>query len=159
MNISILQARAPPKPLEDTSSSPANVLLYLGLGVSAVGLVIFFVGVGEKGFKSLPLQLCGPGLLGLGSVMVVLRVLLCFTNSRPGHRMAGADTEDSHLGKENGVINNNREDDDRNNSRHSSMKEEQQEQMFHSLPLPKVRSSLYLMDKRVLCTFEFSVKS
>ena len=43
--------------------SLSNVL-YLGLSVSSVGLIIFLVGVGDKGFKSLELQLIGPSLIG-----------------------------------------------------------------------------------------------
>lgn len=32
-------------------SAAANALLYVGLGATAIGGVIFFVGTGEKGFK------------------------------------------------------------------------------------------------------------
>ncbi|KAH1016761.1 hypothetical protein HUJ04_007934 [Dendroctonus ponderosae] len=34
-------------------SAAANALLYVGLGTTAIGSVIFFVGTGEKGFKVL----------------------------------------------------------------------------------------------------------
>ena len=50
-----------------------NVLLYVGLGMGAVGLVITFVGIGEKGFKSLQLKLVGPGLIGCGLVLTLIR--------------------------------------------------------------------------------------
>jgi hypothetical protein len=33
------------------ASSSANVVLYVGLGMAAMGLVITFVGLGDKGFK------------------------------------------------------------------------------------------------------------
>ena len=46
------------------NGSNSSVVLYLGLSVSSVGLIIFLVGVGEKGFKSLELQLIGPSLIG-----------------------------------------------------------------------------------------------
>ena len=32
-----------------TSSSSANIVLYVGLGMIAVGLIITFVGLGERG--------------------------------------------------------------------------------------------------------------
>ncbi len=34
------------------ASSSANVILYVGLGMIAIGLVITFVGLGDKGFRS-----------------------------------------------------------------------------------------------------------
>ena len=40
------------------------IILYIGLGMVAVGLVITFVGLGDKGFKTLELQLVGPSLIG-----------------------------------------------------------------------------------------------
>ena len=46
------------------NGSNSSVVLYLGLIISSVGLIIFLVGVGEKGFKSLELQLIGPSLIG-----------------------------------------------------------------------------------------------
>ena len=33
------------------ASSSANVVLYVGLGMVAIGLVITFVGLGDKGFR------------------------------------------------------------------------------------------------------------
>lgn len=47
-------------------SAAANALLYVGLGTVAIGLVIAFVGTGEKGFKTLELRLIGPTLIGSG---------------------------------------------------------------------------------------------
>jgi hypothetical protein len=55
-----------------------NVLLYTGLGMMAVGLVITFVGLGEKGFKTTELQMIGPGLVGAGGLLALLRILLCW---------------------------------------------------------------------------------
>lgn len=45
-------------------SSFANAFLYVGLGTVAIGLVISFVGTGEKGFKTTELRLIGPSLIG-----------------------------------------------------------------------------------------------
>lgn len=42
----------------------ANAFLYFGLGTVALGLVISFVGTGEKGFKTVELRLIGPSLIG-----------------------------------------------------------------------------------------------
>ena len=58
------------------SEGSVSALLYVGLGLVAVGMVITFVGLGEKGFKSFQLRLVGPGLVGLG---VLLRWLLLLT--------------------------------------------------------------------------------
>ncbi|KXJ76666.1 hypothetical protein RP20_CCG009257 [Aedes albopictus] len=44
-------------------SSFANAFLYVGLGTIAIGLVIAFVGTGEKGFKTVELRLIGPSLI------------------------------------------------------------------------------------------------
>merc|ERR1712098_1006183 len=52
-----------------------NVLLYVGLGTVAVGLIITFVGLGEKGFKTVQLKLIGPGLVGCGLVLTVIRII------------------------------------------------------------------------------------
>lgn len=46
-------------------SSFANAFLYVGLGTIAIGLVIAFVGTGEKGFKTVELRLIGPSLIGI----------------------------------------------------------------------------------------------
>lgn len=55
----------------------ANVILYVGLGMIAIGLVITFVGLGEKGFKTLELKLIGPSLVGCGVFFALLRILFC----------------------------------------------------------------------------------
>uniref|UniRef100_W8BAF3 Uncharacterized protein n=2 Tax=Ceratitis capitata TaxID=7213 RepID=W8BAF3_CERCA len=62
-------------------STFANAFLYVGLGTIALGLVIAFVGTGEKGFKTVELRLIGPSLIGLGFVCCLLRILLCICPS------------------------------------------------------------------------------
>jgi len=57
-------------------------LLYVGLGTIAIGLVILFVGTGEKGFKTLELRLIGPTLIGSGLLCCLVRVFLCVCPSR-----------------------------------------------------------------------------
>ena len=59
------------------SSGSANVILYVGLGMIAIGLVITFVGLGDKGFKTLELKLIGPSLVGCGVFFALLRILFC----------------------------------------------------------------------------------
>ncbi|XP_040171729.1 uncharacterized protein LOC120905096 isoform X1 [Anopheles arabiensis] len=62
-------------------SSFANAFLYVGLGTIAIGLVIAFVGTGEKGFKTVELRLIGPSLIGLGLLCCTLRILFCICPS------------------------------------------------------------------------------
>ena len=57
-------------------------MLYVGLGTIAIGLVISFVGTGEKGFKTLELRLIGPTLIGSGLLCCLVRVFLCICPSR-----------------------------------------------------------------------------
>ena len=54
-----------------------DALLYTGLGMVSVGLAFIFIGAGDKGFKTIELQLVGPCVLGGGVVLVLLRVVLC----------------------------------------------------------------------------------
>lgn len=54
-----------------------NTVLYAGLGTTALGLIISFVGTGEKGFLSPQLRLVGPSLLCAGLLCCLIRVLLC----------------------------------------------------------------------------------
>lgn len=58
-------------------SAAANALLYVGLGTAAIGSIIFFVGTGEKGFKTLELRLIGPTLVACGLLCCLVRILLC----------------------------------------------------------------------------------
>lgn len=62
-------------------SAAANALLYVGLGTVAIGLIIAFVGTGEKGFKTLELRLIGPTLIGSGVLCCLIRVFLCICPS------------------------------------------------------------------------------
>lgn len=57
-------------------------MLYVGLGTIAIGMVILFVGTGEKGFKTLELRLIGPTLIGSGLLCCLVRVFLCVCPSR-----------------------------------------------------------------------------
>ena len=59
------------------ASGSANVILYVGLGMICIGLVITFVGLGDKGFKTLELKLIGPSLVGCGVFFALLRILFC----------------------------------------------------------------------------------
>ena len=52
-------------------------MLYVGLGMAAIGLVISFVGLGDKGFKTIELRLVGPSLLGCDLFLAFLQVLYC----------------------------------------------------------------------------------
>lgn len=56
----------------------ANMLLYIGLCAVALGLVIAFVGTGEKGFKTVQLRLIGPIMIGFGTFCCCLRIIFCF---------------------------------------------------------------------------------
>lgn len=65
-------------------SAAVNTVLYAGLGITALGLIISFVGTGEKGFLSPELRLVGPLLLCAGLLCCVFRVLLCLCLCRCG---------------------------------------------------------------------------
>lgn len=49
----------------------------MGLGTTAIGSVVFFVGSGDKGFKTLELRLIGPTLVACGLLCCLIRILLC----------------------------------------------------------------------------------
>ena len=55
-----------------------NNILFIGLGLTAIGLVTLFTGLGDKGFMTLGLQMVGPCLVIAGALLVVFRVLLCW---------------------------------------------------------------------------------
>ncbi|XP_077289645.1 uncharacterized protein LOC143913623 [Arctopsyche grandis] len=66
-------------------------LLYVGLGTVALGLVIAFVGTGDKGFKTPELRWTGPALIAAGLFCCIVRILLCACpqrclNPRPRRR-------------------------------------------------------------------------
>lgn len=56
----------------------ANTLLYVGLCSVALGLIIAFVGTGEKGFKTVQLRFIGPGMIAIGACCCAVRIMLCF---------------------------------------------------------------------------------
>ncbi|CAO1304564.1 unnamed protein product [Diamesa serratosioi] len=58
-------------------STFANAFLYIGLGTVSLGSIIFFVGTGEKGFKSNELRMIGPALVAIGLVFCILRIFFC----------------------------------------------------------------------------------
>ncbi|CAG9584824.1 unnamed protein product [Danaus chrysippus] len=66
-------------------------LLYAGLAILAVGLVIYFVGTGDKGFKTPALRLVGPSLIVAGLACCLLRIMFCIfakpcCRRRPNHK-------------------------------------------------------------------------
>ncbi|XP_012284037.1 uncharacterized protein LOC105701677 isoform X2 [Orussus abietinus] len=76
-------------------SAAVNTVLYAGLGTTALGLVVSFVGTGEKGFQSPELRLVGPCLLGAGLLCCLFRVLLCICLCRCKDRRSGASSSSS----------------------------------------------------------------
>jgi hypothetical protein len=58
-----------------------NFILYTGLSLMAAGLVISSVGLGEKGFTAVELQMVGPGLVGCGLVLAGLRLVFLIVTS------------------------------------------------------------------------------
>ena len=69
-----IQSRKFPSP---SATERESVILYIGIGLVAVGLVITFVGLGEKGFKSMELKMVGPSLVTCGVFCVFLQILYC----------------------------------------------------------------------------------
>ena len=66
---------SPDEDMEGVKSD--NNILFIGMGLFAIGLVTTFVGLGEKGFKTSELKLVGPCLAGCGIVLAAVRVILC----------------------------------------------------------------------------------
>ncbi|CAH0579410.1 unnamed protein product [Chrysodeixis includens] len=73
-------------------------LLYAGLGTLALGLVVYFVGTGDKGFKTPALRLVGPSLIVAGLACCLLRIIFCIfakpccrrrTNYKENRRLSG----------------------------------------------------------------------
>ena len=54
-----------------------TVLLYLGFSLVTMGLIITLVGIGEKGFQTFELKLLGPFLVVCGSLLPVIKMLIC----------------------------------------------------------------------------------
>ena len=82
-------------------------MLYVGLGTVAVGLIITFVGLGEKGFKTVQLKMIGPGLVGCGLVLTVIRIISCTLPACYDKR----EVTDKIKEEANGVIKNNNDKD------------------------------------------------
>ncbi|RXG58945.1 hypothetical protein Avbf_08450 [Armadillidium vulgare] len=59
------------------SGGVVNVLLYVGFVLVSLGLIMTFVGMGERGFKTEDLKLIGPSLIGSGILFGFLRILFC----------------------------------------------------------------------------------
>ncbi|CAG4961172.1 unnamed protein product [Parnassius apollo] len=85
---------------EGVSGEPWGVarLLYAGLATLAVGLVVYFVGTGDKGFKTPALRLVGPSLIVAGLACCLLRIMFCIfakpccrrrTNYKENRRLSG----------------------------------------------------------------------
>ena len=55
--------------------SHGNTVLYCGLLLASVGLIITFVGLGERGFRTLELKLIGPSMVGCGVVLALSRII------------------------------------------------------------------------------------
>jgi hypothetical protein len=66
---------SPDEDMEGVKSD--NNILFIGMGLFAIGLVTTFAGLGEKGFKTSELKLVGPCLAGFGIVLSALRVIMC----------------------------------------------------------------------------------
>ena len=58
-------------------------VLYIGLGLVAIGLVTMVVGLGERGFKTMGLMMLGPFLVTCGLFLVAFRVLFCCVGRGP----------------------------------------------------------------------------
>ena len=52
--------------------------MYTGLGLVSVGLIITFLGLGSRGFRTLEVKLLGPGLVGVGMMCVLIRIIFCY---------------------------------------------------------------------------------
>ena len=63
----------PTQTAPEADAADVNVLLYIGLGMTIVGLMITFVGIGEKGFQSLQLRLAGPLMVCTGVLLITIR--------------------------------------------------------------------------------------
>ncbi|CAH2234785.1 jg13208 [Pararge aegeria aegeria] len=85
---------------EGASGEPWGVarLLYAGLATLALGLVVYFVGTGDKGFKTPALRLVGPSLIVAGLACCLLRIMFCIfakpccrrrTNHKENRRLSG----------------------------------------------------------------------
>ena len=70
-----------------------DVVLYVGLGMVAVGLVNTVVGLGDKGFKTFELKIVGPSIIVCGAVLAGARIVVCvWPEIRRGRRRRRQDT-------------------------------------------------------------------
>jgi hypothetical protein len=67
-----------------------NNILFIGMGLFAIGLVTTCLGLGEKGFKTSELKLVGPCLAGCGIVLAGIRVIMC--TARPHYKAVHTDS-------------------------------------------------------------------
>ena len=93
------------QPAEIPDDGAGDVLLYCGLGMLMLGLIVTVVGLGDRGFKSRELRMVGPVTILCGSLLTLLRILICMipcwteSDQREGGEnvVAGADTEEDRV--------------------------------------------------------------
>ncbi|CAL8109474.1 unnamed protein product [Orchesella dallaii] len=59
------------------SSGNAYTAIYIGLVLICIGVVITFVGLGEKGFKTIELKMIGPVLCVIGLTSITVKIIHC----------------------------------------------------------------------------------
>ena len=59
-------------------------VVYIGLGLVAIGLLTMVVGLEEKGFQTVGMRMIGPSLLTGGCLLVAFRVIMCFVARKKG---------------------------------------------------------------------------
>ena len=81
---------SPDEDMESVKSD--NNILFIGMGLFAIGLVTTCIGLGERGFKTSELKLVGPCLAGCGIVLAALRVIMCTFPGRPHYKAVHTDS-------------------------------------------------------------------
>ena len=76
-----------------------DVLLYSGLGLSMVGCVITVVGLGDKGFQTMELQLVGPLVILAGGMVTIISILMCVLGGKREDGRKEEETERKKKGK------------------------------------------------------------
>lgn len=71
-----LSASYNPKHSKKTAAA-IDMLMWIGLVILMMGMIISFVGLGEKGFRTHELRLVGPILSGFGLALCIFRIGLC----------------------------------------------------------------------------------
>ncbi|KAK2710448.1 hypothetical protein QYM36_011841, partial [Artemia franciscana] len=68
------------------AANPPMGFIYIGLAVAAIGIIISFVGLGDRSFRTEELRLIGPLMTALGFAIIFIRSVLCcvvhWTNSK-----------------------------------------------------------------------------